>query len=434
MPTLSDKLKSLGVKVGAQDLPRPKPRVTRSTLRTIENIMPGRAHATAHGETFVVETEYPSDYRHGNAALTINASLQTIAEWANAPRLAQSDPQGLVFLDVETTGLAGGTGTFAFLIGLGRFDGAAFRLTQIFMRDPIEEPAALAALTEFLQPLDALVTFNGKAFDAPLLRNRCIVNGHTVPFADAAHLDLLPLARRLWRERLESRALGSLETHILGATRAEEDIPGWLIPQIYFDYLQNGDARPLRGVFYHNAMDVVAMAALLSHIAQMLGDPLNFAIEHGLDVVAIGKLFEDLGRLDDAARTYARGLELDLSEEMFRATMQRLSFVQRRRGDVVAAVELWRDAAKTRQVYAFVELAKYYEHRVRDYAQAERETRAALAIVNARDFSPDARVRWQGELEHRLARLESKRKKEARFASTPAGDGDSLSRQSLREP
>ncbi|MEW5719910.1 MAG: ribonuclease H-like domain-containing protein, partial [Chloroflexota bacterium] len=213
----------------------------------------------------------------------------------------------------------------------------------------------------------------------------------------------------LWRDRLESRALGSLEEHILKMTRTEEDIPGWLIPQIYIDYMRSGDARELRGVFYHNAMDVVAMAALLNHIAALLNDPLTFAIEHGLDVIAIGKLFEDLGRWDDAATLYARGLELDLSEESFRETVQRYAHLQRRRGDVLSAVELWRGAAGTRQVYAFVELAKHYEHRARDYAEAIAQTRAALAIVTATDFPRDARSQWLGELEHRLARLERKK-------------------------
>jgi uncharacterized protein YprB with RNaseH-like and TPR domain len=405
MPTLSDKLKSLGVKVGTRDLPPPQPRQVNS----IEQVLPGRFHMTPLGETFIVETTYPPGYHHGRAPLTTTASLASIAEWLNEPRLTQSETGGLVFLDCETTGLSGGTGTYAFLVGIGRFEGQGFRLTQVFMRDPVEEPAALAALTDLLQPLEALVTFNGKAFDAPLLKARYIVNGHTVPFSTAAHLDLLPLARRLWRERLESRALGSLETHILGATRTEEDIPGWLIPQMYFDYLQSGDARQLKGIFYHNAMDVVAMVALLSHIAHLLDQPFVFAVEHGLDLIAIGRLFEDLGRLDDAARLYERGLEYQVSEEIFRETLRRLSFVQRRRGAILAAVELWREAARGRQIYAFIELAKYYEHKVRDHAEAARQTRTALAIVNAPDFPRAARGRWIKDLEHRLMRLEAKR-------------------------
>jgi uncharacterized protein len=407
MPSLSDKLKSLGVRIGARDLPPPQPRSAHS----IDQVVPGRFHATPRGETFVVETTYPPEYRHGHAALTLAAPLGTIAEWAKEPRLAQLEPGRLVFLDIETTGLSGGTGTYAFLVGIGRFNGDQFCLTQVFMRDPVEEAALLAALIEFLQPLDALVTFNGKAFDAPVLRTRYIVNGYDIPFSSAAHLDLLPLARRLWRERLESRALSSLETHILKAARTGEDIPGWLIPQMYFDYLRSGDARQLKGIFYHNAMDVVAMAALLSHTAQMLDQPFVFAVDHGLDLIAIGRLFEDLGRLDEAARLYARGVEHAVPEEIWRETVRRLSFVQRRRGEVQSAVELWREAAHTRQVYAFVELAKYYEHKMGDYAEAERQTSAALAIVHAPDFPAGARRRWTKDLDHRLARLEAKRKR-----------------------
>jgi len=400
MPTLSDKLKSLGVKIGAHDLPPPRPR----NVFAIENVTDGRIVATENGDAFVVEKIFADDYRHGNIALPVNASLATIADWANEPSLARGDLSRWVFLDTETSGLMGGTGTYAFLIGLGSYVENNFRLTQIFMRDPIEEPATLAAVTQFLQPCDALVTFNGKSFDAPLLRNRYILNRAAVPFANIAHLDLLPLARRLWRDRLESRALKSLEAHILGMTRAEDEVPGFLIPQMYFDYLANGDARPLKRVLYHNAMDVVAMAALLSHIAQLLDDPLTFAVEHGLDLIAIGKMFEDLGRTEDAARLYARGLERDLPEENFRATMERLARLQKRRGQNDAALELWRAAAGTKQIYAFVELAKYYEHRARDYVQAAQWTRDALAIVM--QSSPSVRREWRAQLEHRLKRVE----------------------------
>ena len=134
------------------------------------------------------------------------------------------------------------------------------------MRDPAEEAGMLEALAEFLAPTQALVTFNGKAFDAPLLITRYTLHNIPFPFKDYAHLDLLPLARRLWRDRLPSRALKYLEENVLSAPRTLEEVPGYEIPYLYFDYLRSRDARPLKGVFYHNAMDVVAMAALLSHV------------------------------------------------------------------------------------------------------------------------------------------------------------------------
>ena len=404
MVSLSDKLKSLGVKIGARDLPPPRPR----NPYPIEQVVPGRLQGTPHGEAFLAERWYPLKHRQGCATLRITASLRVIAEWAREPRLAGVEPNTFAFLDTETTGLSGGTGTYAFLVGVGRYDGEAFHLAQFFMRDPVEEPALLAALTEFLQPCQALVTFNGKAFDVPLLNARYVTNGELPPLSSAAHLDLLPLARRLWRDRLPSRALGYLEEHILSVTRTHEDVPGWVVPSLYFDYLRSGDARPLKSVFYHNTMDVLSLAALLSHIAGLLDDPLNGAVVHGLDLVAMGKLFEGLGHLETAAQLYEHGLAHDLPEDMYWETVRRLSFAQKRRGDLSAAVALWREAARSGQIYAHIELAKFYEHKRRDYSQATQWTDAALALVNAPDFPRHACGRWLADLEHRLARLHRK--------------------------
>jgi uncharacterized protein YprB with RNaseH-like and TPR domain len=410
MVSLSEKLKSLGVKVGARDLPPPRP---RNPYR-IQDIMPGCFQETRHGEVFLVERRYPLDHRQGRASLGITASLRVIAEWAREPRIAEAEPHAFAFLDTETTGLAGGTGTYAFLVGVGRYDGQAFHLAQFFMRDPGEEPALLAGLSDFLKPCQALVTFNGKAFDVPLLNARYVTNSEESPLVPAAHLDLLPLARRLWRDRLPSRALGYLEEHILGTIRAQEDVPGWVIPGLYFDYLRSGDARPLKGVFYHNAMDVLSLAALLSHAAILLDAPLYTQRElqgvavHELDLVAMGKLFEDLRRLETATQLYEQGLTHALPEEVYWETVQRLSFVQKRRGDLPAAVALWHQAARKGQIYAHVELAKFYEHTARDYGQAAEWTQAAIALVKASDFPRHAGQQWLTDLEHRLARLKRK--------------------------
>jgi uncharacterized protein YprB with RNaseH-like and TPR domain len=407
MTALSEKLKSLGVKLGARDLPPPRPR----NPYTIEQVVAGGFQETPYGEVFLVERGYPFERRHGCASLQVTASLRVIAEWAREPRLAEGGLDAFAFLDTETTGLSGGTGTYAFLVGVGRYEGEVFRLAQFFMRDPMEESALLAALTQFLQPCQALVTFNGKAFDVPLLNTRYLLNGEASPLVSAAHLDLLPLARRLWRDRLPSRALGYLEEHILDFTRTHEDVPGWVIPSLYFDYLRGGDARPLKSVFYHNAMDVLSLAALLSHVAGLLEDPLDIrsspggAVVHGLDLVAMGKLFETLGYLEEAVRLYERGLAHDLPEEAYGDALRRLSFALKRLGNLSGAVALWREAAGSGQVYAHVELAKFYEHKMCDYHQAIEWTQAAIALVDAPDFPRQVHRRWLADLEHRLARL-----------------------------
>jgi uncharacterized protein YprB with RNaseH-like and TPR domain len=404
MPSLADKLKALGVKVGTSDLPAPAP----DRRQGIDSLVPGGFRQTRRGEVFVAEQTFTSDYRHGHAPIVPTSPLSVIAQWANDAHIEALPLTSLAFLDTETSGMAGGTGTYAFMVGVGRFMDDKFQLAQFFLRDPSEEPALLEGLTDFLAPCRALVTFNGKTFDAPLLRTRYTLHHIPNPFADFSHIDLLPLARRLWRDRLPSRALKYLEENILGLPRTSEEVPGYEIPWLYFDYLRTGDASPLKGVFYHNAMDVVAMAALLSHVNDLLTDPFGGSVEHGLDFVALGRLFEDLGRWDEAAKLYERGLESELTESDFGVAVKRHSILQRRRGDVAEAIRWWEQAAERGHVYACIELAKHYEHHERDAQQAMHWTLAARELVNEQDLPPYMRRHWLDEIEHRISRLERK--------------------------
>ncbi len=408
MESLSDKLKSMGVRIGARDLPRPKPRPGYS----IDQVIAGETLPTPYGEVFCVQKQYPTEYAHGHTPLAFPDSLERMCEWGRTDGIGGAEAGQFIFLDTETTGLAGGTGTYAFLVGIGRFAPDGFRLAQFFMRDPTEEPALLAGLLESIHPCQALVTFNGKAFDAPLLNTRYRLQGLTSPLPPIPHLDLLPLARRLWRDRLPSRALGYLEVSILGAYRTQEEVPGWMIPQLYFDYLRSGDARPLEGVFYHNAMDILALAALFGHTARMLAHPLEDLIEESLDRIALARLNEDLGHLDEAVLLYRRGLEQGLPEQAFWETVEKLALLYRRMGNWEGAIALWRQAAEKGQVYACVELAKFYEHRLRDIKEASIWTRTGLDLVAAGKVPAFQRRQMLAELEHRMDRLERKSRHE----------------------
>jgi len=408
MPTLSEKLKALGVKTGAADLPPPQ----RVEQYGIDSVLAGTILATEMGETFVYEERFAADYRHGHVPIRPAAPLTIVSAWAADARLRELPLEAFAFLDTETSGLAGGTGTYAFLVGVARFtETGEFVLQQFFMRDPSEEPALLDAVGRFLAPAQALVTFNGKAFDAPLLNTRYLMHRMPNPLQNFAHLDLLPLARRLWRERLESRALKYIEEKVLQAPRSVEEVPGYEIPYLYFDYLRTGDARPLRGVFYHNAMDVVALAALLSHTTSMLADPFHEGIEHGLDVIAMAKLYEHLGDWETAARLFERGLQMSLGEEYFWEAVRRLSVLQKRRGDFEQAKLLWEQAAADGHVYAHVELAKFYEHKRRDPRTALQWTKSALKQLKQGGMPSYMRKHWEQELRHRRERLEVKNRK-----------------------
>jgi len=402
-PSISDKLKSLGVKK-ADTLPTP-PKVDS---HSIDSVVAGSFVPTPRGDVFITQQTYPSDYIYGEAPLVSTFPFSHISQWAKDTQISKLPLSKFAFLDTETSGLSGGTGTYAFLVGVARFMDGEYVLQQFFMRDPDEEPALLEGLAKFLAPCEALVTFNGKAFDAPLLSTRYRLHQIPIPYREYSHLDLLPLARRLWRDRLESRALKYLEEHVLGLTRSSEEVPGYEVPWLYFDYLRTGDARPLGGVFYHNAMDVVAMAALLAHMNEMLENPYDGKVQHGLDFVALGKLFEDLGHWDESARLFERGLEFGLDEADFGVAVKRLSILQKRRGDVEEAVRLWKESAKRGHLYAFIELAKHYEHKKRDTKSAMKWAKSALKQVEKTDMPAYMRKYWVDEIEHRMQRLNRK--------------------------
>lgn len=403
MTSLSDRLRALGVQLGAKDLPPAAPR----RVYAIESVVGGSAQMTDFGEAFVVERFIPAEENHGTHPLRFPANMDKLVQWAADTRIALLPPERFLFLDTESTGIWG-SGTMAFLIGLGRFEADGFRQQQYFLREPIEERAILEALNRLISPEDALVTFNGKSFDLPLLQGRYLTNGAVHPFRDLPHLDLLHLARRLWKDLLPSRALGDLEVQLLGIHRSQQDIPGWMIPQMYIDYLHTGDARPLAGVFYHNSMDVLSMASLLYYLAGRLAAPLNAETLHHAELFAIGRLNVDLGFAEDAIDIFKNTLSMDLPKDAHGRLVEHLGLLFRRRGDYEAALQLWEQAAADGQIYAHVEIAKYYEHRARDYTVALRYTRSAIEVIEATLTPAFERVYWQPLLEHRLARLERK--------------------------
>lgn len=374
----------------------------------MDSVVEGQYLSTRAGEVYAAMQRFPASHLHGHSPISVKKLCSALTTWAADDRLGSMRTESLAFLDTETSGLSGGTGTYAFMVGAGRFVKGEFQLVQFFMRDPSDESALLEGLADFLAPCKALVTFNGKTFDAPLLRTRYRMHSIPSPIDDFAHLDLLPLARRLWRDRLPSRTLKYLEENILEAPRSTEEVPGYEIPWLYFDYLRTRDATALKGVFYHNAMDVVAMAALLNHLNEVLSDPFSGRVEHGLDLVALGRLFEDLGRVEEAARLYERGLESGLGESDFGAAVKRLSVLQRRRGDMQEAVRWWKRAAKQGHVYAHIEMAKYCEHARRDPDEALHWTESARRLVEEQALPAFVRNHWLEEIKHRSERLKRK--------------------------
>lgn len=380
----------------------------------IEDLVPGRLVDNEHGRFFLGERRYPLDHVHGRFPLQalLDHHGAVAAELSGQESWRGQGFERAAFIDTETTGLAGGTGTYTFLVGVGFFDDTGFCLEQYFMRHHGEELAMLTTLHERLTGLGALVSFNGRAFDLPLLETRFVCNRLPLLQANVPHLDLLLSARRLWRTRLDSCSLGSLESNVLGIRRTWEDVPGHVIPSLYFQYLQDGDARSMSSVFYHNVVDVLSMVTLATSLCTLFVGPDAPGI-HAVDRYSLGRLYEALGRVDEAAAAYRRALSEKLPEEIRQAARRQLSFLCKRQGWWEEALAIWQmvvDQDAT-TVYAHVEIAKYHEHRAREFDVALRYTNQALDRVMDSDqaFSRSERQALLGELEHRLRRLERKR-------------------------
>ncbi len=370
----------------------------------LEDLVSGAEAANEAGRFFCCRRMAGGSSRHGRFCIRDLAPLDMgrIAVLANDPDLRGFDYRQAFFLDTETTGLAGGTGTVAFLIGIGWFEGETFVTEQLFARDYAEERATLLHLRELLREGRFLVSFNGKAFDANLLAARFIMNRLPDPLAGLPHLDLLHSARRLLSHRLSDRRLGALETSILGFER-EGDIPGSEIPQRYFDWLRRRDGRLMADVFEHNRLDILSLAALAAHLTELIDPDGETTRCHPGDRLAAARLFlaRDCG--DEAVRLLD-SLTCCASPDTAREASRELSLHHRRAGRWPAAVEIWEEMVRRdgADLFALVELAKWQEHRRRDFARALALTERACEGRMAPEERCDL-VRRRERLERKLA-------------------------------
>ena len=403
MESLADKLRSLGVITGAKSAPVKQPVVSRR--ETIESAIGGTEGNNQFGYYYYIEKTYPLSQPHGFISMDTTVSLSMLYRWAKVAPEQQVDLSRLVFIDTETTGLAGGTGTLAFMVGIGFFEQEQFHLHQYFLRNVEEEPAMLAAIDSVVAPFDGLVSFNGRAFDVPLLNNRYLLNGLDSPCKNRYQIDLLHLARRMWKNRLASRALGTIEKEILGFLRSEEEVPGWMAPELYFNYLKNNNVEGIVPVFYHNAMDIVSLGALLIHFAAIISNPLQHQSLPGLDLVAIGHLYAGLEELDTAIRLYEKGIEEGVPEEFYTNALMRQATLCKKQGDYDYAIANWEKAAEMGNLTACEELAKVYEHQFANYELAMQWVGRANDILETMPKHNFVRRQQTQLFQHRLERL-----------------------------
>jgi uncharacterized protein len=286
-----------------------------------------------------------------------------------------ADPEQWIFLDTETTGLAGGSGTYAFLVGLAWWEGGGLEVEQLFMRDYSEEHSLLFALAERLAERRVLVTFNGKSFDWPLLETRYRMSRKIPPPCSRAHLDFLHPARNLWRLRLGSVRLSELERQVLGWDRGA-DLMSDLIPRIYLDFIRGAPPDKLIPVFHHNQMDQRGLAGLSTRILSLLGDAETQG-QDGLELFGVSRICERRGEAARARKLYEQSIASVLPVETDRTARRSLARLAKRDGDFAVACELWRSGlGNSRPEYeACEQLAIYHEHRARNPQEAREVVR-----------------------------------------------------------
>ncbi len=382
----------------------PQQRQSQNIKSNLTEIVEGVEIENKYGKFFLVSDIVSRSSRHGHRNIfeAFDFDMTAAAMLANNPCISEYCSSDALFLDTETTGLAGGTGTMAFLIGLGWFEEGHFHVRQILARDFGEERAALYHLSQIASRKKFLVTFNGKAFDVNLLTTRFILNRLKSDLAELPHLDLLHPSRRILGHRLENSRLATLETQVFGVER-EGDIPGWEIPQRYFDWLKSRDGRLLAAIFEHNRLDVISMATLTAHLVEILTAQSMTKYANADDYLAAARLL--------LTRANAEGVEkiLNIFQEnscpdFSHQSKKKLAQLYKRTGRLDEAVQIWRELAACEPVefYAISELAKWLEHRERDHHQAR--ILAENALNQANTFSAEERQ----SLLHRLKRLNAK--------------------------
>lgn len=408
---LRRRLRQLGVVKGTRGLAN----LPSRPAVAIEDVTSGRYYTTSHGRCFIVEESYAGEHRHGNLPLSSYLALspEEIVRAVQDDALSHIDWKKACFIDTETTGLSGGTGTMAFVVGIGFFEDEQFQVQQYFLRDPGDEPAMVEALAERLPEFDVLVSFNGRAFDVPILENRFILARMPPPTGAMAHLDLLPLARSLWRYALPSCSLGTIEQEVLGVRREQADVPGGEIPYLYRDYLRTGDARDMKRVLYHNVIDVLSMVTLAARLCRRLVSPWDEIDLKGPEFYALARRATKQGAREKAEQAYRSALEGDLDLELRLRTLRSLALLLKREDRRDEAYAYWQqmaletDPSSRDFVRAHVELAIYFEWHVEDLERAAEWTESAIAAVETWRSGYRRREQLE-ELRHRLDRLRRK--------------------------
>lgn len=355
----------------------------------IESLVTGEFLETEAGSVFTTEYHLAPDELHGSVSPLDLSPIdpEILAKFARQNDLADVDWSKAISIDTETTGLAGGAGTAAFMVGIGEIIDGIYRVKQYFMRDFSEEEAMLNLLVKDIERAGALISYNGKSYDIPLLQSRMIYNRFPIDLEDIPHLDLLHGARRLWRLRGSACKLSSLEYQVLGVER-EDDVPGHLIPDLYFRYVQTKDARLVERIFYHNQVDILSLACLTVSAVNLFGGGADQDLPFGVDYVSLGRAYEGSKMASESISAYEAALDREMPEHVRTKLLYHLSLAYKKEKKWTEACGLWEEllsASGRLYLFAATELAKYHEHKADDPEKALTYVESAIYYIEQLD-------------------------------------------------
>lgn len=401
--------KELRVASGAEARPSVREAGPEPALGTEDRFVASERAAGTPEEPYTREDhDFPLDSRYGGETLArlLDAREEATRRLQIRPEQPGVDLSRALFVDTETSGLAGGTGTFAFLIGVGFVEEDRFRVTQFLLRNPLGEAAMLEELAVLAAGRRDLVTYNGGSFDLPLLETRFALNGARSPFRGARHLDLLHPARRLFKPRHENARLSTLERELLEVER-DDDIPGDRIPQVFFDFLRYGHHPAMESVLAHNRYDIVTLAALALRALERMDD--DWHSDDPADLHGAGHHFWRRGESEVAIPLLERALSAGLSGRNRDRCLLDLGERRKQLGDWPGAMDLWREVSSVdsrERLDVLVWLAKHEEHQRKDPARALTHVEDALERLPRIEMGRETSRRYRKELERRAARLQ----------------------------